>query len=105
VDVQATLVELTAVSIADAVRKHCAGAAELYVCGGGAHNAALMAALAANLGDLQVLATDRIGIAADWVEACAFAWLAQRALLGEPGNLPAVTGAKGARVLGAIYPA
>jgi anhydro-N-acetylmuramic acid kinase len=104
-DVQATLVELTAVSIADAVRKHCSGATELYVCGGGAHNAALMTALIRHLGGLQVQATDRLGIAADWVEAGAFAWLAQRALRGQPGNLPEVTGARGLRVLGAIYPA
>jgi anhydro-N-acetylmuramic acid kinase len=104
-DVQATLIDLTAVTIADAVREYCPGAEELYVCGGGAHNAALMTALAARLEGLPVHTSDKLGIAADWVEACAFAWLAQRALRGEPGNLPAVTGAKAARVLGAIYPA
>jgi anhydro-N-acetylmuramic acid kinase len=104
-DVQATLVELTAVSISEATRSHCAGAEELYVCGGGAHNAALMAALRRNLGGLPVDATDQLGIAADWVEASAFAWLAQRAMRNQTGNLPAVTGAKGPRVLGAIYPA
>jgi anhydro-N-acetylmuramic acid kinase len=104
-DVQATLVALTAVSIADAVRAHYPGATELYVCGGGAHNSALMAALGRSLGNLPVHPTDQLGIPADWVEASAFAWLARRALLGESGNLPAVTGAKGPRVLGAIYPA
>ncbi|MGH8629996.1 MAG: anhydro-N-acetylmuramic acid kinase, partial [Burkholderiales bacterium] len=104
-DVQATLVELTAMSLAQALRAYCSSAEEVYVCGGGAHNAALMAALRRNLADLPVHTTDKLGISADWVEASAFAWLAQRALLAQPGNLPAVTGAKGPRVLGAIYPA
>ena len=104
-DVQATLVELSAVSIANAVRAHCPGATELYVCGGGVHNSALMTALDRSLGDLSVQPTDRLGIGADWVEASAFAWLAQRTLLSQPGNLPFVTGARGPRVLGAIYPA
>ncbi len=104
-DVQATLVELTAASIAQAVRAYCPGAEEIYVCGGGAHNAALMGALGRNLENLALDTTDRLGISADWVEASAFAWLAQRALSGQPGNLPAVTGARGLRVLGAIYPA
>jgi anhydro-N-acetylmuramic acid kinase len=104
-DVQATLIELTAASLAQAVRAFCPGVEEIYVCGGGAHNAALMAALTRNLAHLRVDVTDKLGICADWVEASAFAWLAQRALTAQPGNLPAVTGARGLRVLGAIYPA
>jgi anhydro-N-acetylmuramic acid kinase len=64
-----------------------------------------MTALTRNLAHLRVDLTDSLGIPADWVEASAFAWLAQRALAGQPGNLPAVTGARGLRVLGAIYPA
>jgi anhydro-N-acetylmuramic acid kinase len=104
-DVQATLLELTAVSIARSMKTHCAGASEAYVCGGGAHNRALLARLAALLPDKQVGLTNQLGVAADWVEALAFAWLARQTLTSQPGNLPVVTGAKGLRVLGAIYPA
>jgi len=105
VDVQATLLALTANSIAQGVKQHCPGAQALYVCGGGAHNGALMAKLAARMPDLRVATTSTIGVDADWVEALAFAWLARQTLLREPGNVPGVTGAKGPRVLGAIYPA
>jgi anhydro-N-acetylmuramic acid kinase len=104
-DVQASLTAFTADSAAAAIRGHCAGAQELYVCGGGAHNGALMDALRERLPNLRVEPTDRLGLPADWVEAMAFAWLARRCLRGEPGNLPAVTGARGPRILGAIYPA
>jgi len=103
-DVQATLLELTAAGIAQSIKAHCAGAREVYVCGGGAHNRALLARLVTLLPDKQVGVTDRLGVAADWVEALAFAWLARQTLTNQPGNLPAVTGAKGPRVLGAIYP-
>lgn len=105
VDVQATLLELTASMIAQALDAHCAAAADIFLCGGGARNSALQARLAALLPQRRVAVTDALGIAADAVEAAAFAWLAARALAGEPGNLPAVTGARGPRVLGAIYPA
>ncbi|MFO1322943.1 MAG: anhydro-N-acetylmuramic acid kinase [Burkholderiales bacterium] len=101
---QATLAALTARTLADAVRVHCEGAQELLVCGGGARNAHLMGLLAAELPKVSVTATDRAGAASDHVEALAFAWLAREALAGRPGNLPAVTGARGPRVLGAIYP-
>ena len=104
VDVQATLVALTARTIADAVQTHCAGAAEVLVCGGGASNDALMSALAALLSPRLVATTASQGVAVEHVEALAFAWLAREALAGRPGNLPAVTGARGLRVLGAIYP-
>jgi anhydro-N-acetylmuramic acid kinase len=104
-NVQATLLALTATSIAQAIESHCAGAQELYVCGGGAANAALMKQLAAALSDMRIATTEILGIAPDWVEACAFAWLARQALLLQPGNLPSVTGAAGPRILGAIYPA
>lgn len=105
VDVQATLLEFTAVSLADAVSRNCMGAQELYVCGGGAHNDALMQRLGAHLPGLRVATTATLGIDPDWVEALAFAWLARQALHHAPGNLPAVTGARGERILGAIYPA
>ena len=103
-DVQATLLELTAQGIAQGIGQHCAGAQAAFVCGGGAHNHTLMARLAALLPGVQVGTTSALGLDADWVEALAFAWFAQQTLLREPGNLPEVTGAKGLRVLGAIYP-
>lgn len=105
VDVQATLVALTASVVADSVGRWCPGAEELYVCGGGSHNLALMKALTDALPDLRIATTDVLGLAVDWVEALAFAWLAQQNLLALAGNLPAATGAKGPRVLGALYPA
>lgn len=103
-DVQATLTELTAVTIARAVRRYCAGAREVFVCGGGSRNRTLLARLAALLPGQRVATTAVLGIEPEHVEALAFAWLARQALRREPGNLPAVTGARGPRVLGAIYP-
>ncbi|MGH8677847.1 MAG: anhydro-N-acetylmuramic acid kinase [Burkholderiales bacterium] len=104
-DVQATLLALTAQSIAVAIRAYCEGADEIYLCGGGVHNNALMAALRREFGPIPLQLTDALGVAADWVEACAFGWLAYKTLRNEPANLPEVTGAKGPRILGAIYPA
>jgi anhydro-N-acetylmuramic acid kinase len=104
VDVQATLLELTAVTIARSVHRYCAGAREVFVCGGGARNRALLARLAGLLPQIRVATTAALGIEPQHVEALAFAWLAREALKGRPGNLPAVTGATGPRVLGAIYP-
>ena len=69
------------------------------------HNADLMRRLRAALGDRPLATTDVLGVPADWVEAMAFAWLARQTLRQEPGNLPEVTGARGPRVLGAVYPA
>ncbi len=104
-DVQATLVALTAGSVARAIQRWCGTPAELYVCGGGAHNDALMGVLKETIPNVKMASTDALGISADWVEAVAFAWLAHRCLQNLPGNLPAVTGARGPRILGAIYPA
>lgn len=104
-DVQATLAELSARSIADAAEQYCPQAREIYVCGGGAHNLWLLECLRRNLPQCHIATTAALGIDPDWVEAIAFAWLAQQTLAGKPGNLAAVTGAAGARVLGAIYPA
>jgi anhydro-N-acetylmuramic acid kinase len=103
-DVQATLVALTARTIADAIRGYAASATEVLVCGGGANNTTLMRALAGELTPRKVASTATEGVPVEHVEALAFAWLAREALAGRPGNLPAVTGAKGPRVLGAIYP-
>ncbi|MEX2240849.1 MAG: anhydro-N-acetylmuramic acid kinase [Burkholderiales bacterium] len=103
--VQATLLELTALSVARAMRGHFRGARRLIVCGGGVRNRALTARLEALLAPVPVDSSDRHGIEPTQVEAAACAWLAQQAVRGKPGNLPAVTGARGVRVLGAIYPA
>jgi anhydro-N-acetylmuramic acid kinase len=101
--VQATLCALTARSIAASVAPQ--GAHVLYVCGGGAYNATLMQALQAALPSCAVQTTDALGLAPQHMEALAFAWLARQCLLGLAGNVPAVTGARGARVLGAVYAA
>ena len=103
VDVQATLLELSVRTIADAIAAHSDHVDEVLVCGGGAHNAVLMAALQRALAPATVKSTAEYGVDPDFVEATAFAWLAQRRLQGLPGNLPTVTGARGARVLGAVY--
>jgi anhydro-N-acetylmuramic acid kinase len=105
VDVQATLLELTVTGIATAIQDHCSTASEIYLCGGGAHNGTLVRRLKQSLPNRIIAPTDDLGVSADWVEAFAFAWLARQTLSGQPGNLPEVTGAKGARILGAIYPA
>ncbi len=103
-DVQATLSELTVVGIADALRSHAAEATELLVCGGGVHNPLLMDKLKQRLGNIKVTSTAERGVDPDTLEALGFAWLAKRTLDGLPGNLPSVTGARGERVLGGIYP-
>ena len=104
-DVQATLVALTAHTIADAIKTHAKGAEEIYLCGGGAHNTALTKALAHLLAPAKVKLTDALGVTAEQVEAMAFAWLARQTIKNRSGNMPKVTGAKGPRVLGGIYPA
>ncbi|GAB4041759.1 MAG: anhydro-N-acetylmuramic acid kinase [Rubrivivax sp.] len=104
-DVQATLLALTAETVADALRREQPATRVLRVCGGGARNGALMAALAARLPGVDLADTGVEGVAPEQVEALAFAWLAQAFVERRPGNLPAVTGAAGPRVLGALYPA
>ncbi|WP_108470294.1 anhydro-N-acetylmuramic acid kinase [Rhodanobacter thiooxydans] len=104
-DMQATLLELTARSVAAAITRHAPEADEVLACGGGVHNGALMRRLGELLAPRVLLGTSRYGIDPDFLEATAFAWLARQRLLGLPGNLPAVTGARGPRVLGAIYSA
>ena len=103
-DVQATLVALSARSIADAVRTHAREAADVLVCGGGVHNPVLMRALADELAPMPVASTAARGIDPDFVEAMLFAWLARERMRGRGITaLPAVTGARGARVLGGVY--
>lgn len=104
-DVQTTLLELTTRSITQAIKHECRGSKEIYVCGGGAKNQTLMSRLTALLPEHQVSTSDQLGLPVDAVEAAAFAWLAQAFIAGDPGNLASVTGAKGPRILGALYPA
>jgi len=104
-DLAATLVEISARSIANALTAYAATTRELLVCGGGVHNPVLMARLRELLPVTKVASTQFAGINPDWVEAMAFAWLARRTLDGLPGNLPEVTGAVGPRILGGIFPA
>lgn len=105
VDVQRTLMALTAESVADAIATHCSDVSEVLVCGGGANNTALMRALETALLPRRLISTAALGVPVHEVEALAFAWLAREALAGRAAGLPAVTGARGPRVLGAIYPA
>ncbi|MCK9488841.1 MAG: anhydro-N-acetylmuramic acid kinase [Xanthomonadales bacterium] len=117
-DVQASLVSLTATTVAQALAQHMPGASRVLACGGGVHNPVLMAALQQALAAVLPAApaadrrapviletTAAHGIDPDYMEAMGFAWLARETLAGRPGNLPAVTGARGPRILGGIYPA
>ncbi|HET8551176.1 MAG TPA: anhydro-N-acetylmuramic acid kinase [Gammaproteobacteria bacterium] len=103
-DIQATLVALTATTIAHGLRAQAHRIRRLYVCGGGVHNPAVMDALQQALPDVAIASTAQLGVDPDYVEAMAFAWLAHRTLESQPGNLPAVTGAREPAVLGVICP-
>lgn len=103
-DVQATLLALTAQTIAAAIRQSAGpGHPGVFVCGGGAHNEVLMAALQAQLPGVTVDRTDTLGVPAGWVEAMAFAWFARQRWHAQPGNCPAVTGAQRPAVLGGLF--
>lgn len=104
-DVQASLLELTAVTVAQALLAHQPHTRRVLVCGGGVHNPRLLQRIAAHLPRVVVESTAAFGLDPDFVEAMGFAWLARQTLLGRPGNLPSVTGARGPRVLGVVYPA
>ncbi|MCP1482420.1 anhydro-N-acetylmuramic acid kinase [Pseudomonas chlororaphis] len=104
-NVQATLLELTALTIVESLQAAQTDTQELLVCGGGAHNSALMNRLSSLLPNTAVSSTATHGVDPDWVEAMAFAWLAHCCLEGIAANRPSVTGARGLRILGAIYPA
>ncbi len=101
-DIQATLTDLTAKAIADNIDASCD---EVFVCGGGIHNKFLIERLQHHLPEIVIASTQNLGIDPDWMEAIAFAWLAKQTMEGKAGNLPSATGAKGSRILGAIYPA
>lgn len=103
IDVQATLVELTARTIIEPIRKHFS-CGEILICGGGVHNAYLMSRMRALAQpEFTVDSTEKYGIAPDWIEAMAFAFLARQTLNRKPGNIPHVTGAKREAILGGIY--
>jgi len=104
-DVQATLAELTARSVVGALQRHLPDARGLWVCGGGALNAQLLSRLSGLLPAWRVQTTDALGLPPSQVEAVAFAWLAREFIARRPGNRPDVTGAKGPRLLGCLYPA
>jgi anhydro-N-acetylmuramic acid kinase len=104
-DVQATLLALTVQAIADSIRQYCQGAEEIYLCGGGAYNTTLRDSLNTALPHCRIQLTDVLGIGANWLEAIAFAWLAQQTLHGKSANLPEATGARHPCILGAIYQA
>ena len=104
-DVQATLLEFTARTIADEIKRLGNGEKEVFLCGGGAQNSRLTRRLTALLPSDRLALTDELGIAAQSVEPIAFAWLARQTMLGLPGNLPDVTAARHSAILGAIYPA
>ena len=107
-DVQSTLAELTAQTIVQAIADapwNGVSPREVLICGGGARNGYLMSRIAALMPHASVSTTDSRGWPVSQVEAAAFAWLAKQAMEGKPGNEPQVTGARGARILGAIYPA
>lgn len=103
-DVQATLAELTAWVCARDLARWAPAIRELRVCGGGAFNTDLMARIAARAHGVRVQSTAELGLPPDQVEACAFAWLARQFVLRKSASLPSVTGARGARVLGCLYP-
>jgi anhydro-N-acetylmuramic acid kinase len=103
-DVQATLAELTAVSIADAQNRWGPVDGDLVVCGGGRRNRDLMLRIATHLPQHRVASCEELGFDGDGIEAAAFAWLAARYIHGEAGNAPEATGAAGPRILGGLYP-
>ena len=105
VDIQATLTELTASTCASCILRYGNISKSLIVCGGGAFNVYLLQRIQARLPGLSVVSSQVHGFAPTQVEAAAFAWLARKAILRETASLPKVTGAKGTRILGGIYPA
>ena len=102
-DIQATLTEFTAVTIAQAILKYAAETEQVLVCGGGVHNRYLMQRLAEHLPEQLIQSSKVVGLDPDWVEAMAFAWQAKQTLEGLTGNLPSVTGARHPAILGGIF--
>lgn len=103
-DVQATLLELTAITIVQAMAQHAIQPSQVILCGGGVHNSALHRAIQRHLSDTQVVSSANLGVDPDFIEAMMFAWLAEKTIHNIPVNLAALTGAKKPVVLGAVYP-
>lgn len=103
-DIQATLLELTTQTVSEAIQQHTHNGT-VILCGGGAYNPVLQQSLKEHLKGFEIKTSQDFGIAPDWIEAMAFAWLAHRCLNNLSGNLPAVTGAHQETILGSIYPA
>ena len=103
VDVQATLLEFTAQTVAQSTDWHSRKIEELIVCGGGAYNTALMSRLGALIAPVRVISSDEAGLAPNWVEGVAFAWMARKTWLGEAIDCRSVTGARHPCILGGIY--
>lgn len=103
-DVQATLCELTALTVIQAINKLVLKKSTILICGGGIYNDYLIDRLRAQTDNYSIHSTEELGVSPDWVEAMTFAWLAQQTLAGKPGNLPSVTGAGDYAILGGIYP-
>jgi len=101
-DIQATLVELTAATIANSIRT-CMAQGQIWLCGGGARNSYMTQRIRHHLPGIKVASTEALGIAPEWVEAVAFAWLARARLRGEATGIPSVTGARSAGVLGSLH--
>jgi anhydro-N-acetylmuramic acid kinase len=102
-DIQASLAEFTASSIAEAMNRHAPQTTQVLACGGGVHNKYLMARLSENIQGATLSSTAEYGMDPDWMEAAAFAWLAMRTLQHLPGNLPSVTGASDEAILGGVF--
>lgn len=102
-DIQATITELTTVTISTSIRAFSQNHSEVFVCGGGAYNTHLMNKLQQQLPNSVVASTANLGIAPEWIEAIAFAWLAKQTMNRQKGNLSAVTGAKEEVILGGVY--
>jgi anhydro-N-acetylmuramic acid kinase len=102
-DVQATLLELSAATVADALLAHLPGVRRVLVCGGGVRNPHLLRRLQARLPGVVIGSSAEYGLDPDYMEAMGFAWLAHETLAGRPGNLPSVSGARGPRILGAVH--
>lgn len=102
-DVQATLMQLTAETIADQIKSLKVEIDQVFICGGGAFNTGLIGRLDEALPNVDLANTAELGLDPNWVEACAFAWLAKQRIEKQPGNLPTVTGASKPAILGGIY--
>ncbi len=102
-EVQATLCELTALTVANAVKHYAGGTKEVYICGGGVHNTFQVSRLQEALPTIKLASTESLGLLPDWIEATAFAWLTQQTIMQRKGNITTVTGARREVPLGGIY--